>query len=72
MKKYETLATFYCENTRKHYLIFTDNQTDHDNRLHNYASIYLPNQNEFRLFPIKTEKEWEYIEEFIKTHLSQN
>ncbi|MBR5370317.1 MAG: DUF1292 domain-containing protein [Bacilli bacterium] len=59
-KEYEILLAFYWTKTNKHYVVYTDN-TEDENGLSIYASIYYPNDNT-KLDKIETEEEWNEIE----------
>ena len=53
----EVLFTFESEETKKNYIVYTDNTTDEEGNTKVYASIYNPNEAETKLLPIETEKE---------------
>lgn len=61
----EVLFTFESEETKKNYIVYTDNTTDSEGNTRVYASIYTPNQDETKLIPIETEKEWKIIETIL-------
>ena len=58
----EVLFTFESDETKKNYMVYTDNTTDEQGNTKVYASIYEPNQESTVLQPIETEKEWKIIE----------
>ncbi len=62
----EVLFTFDSDETGKSYMVYTDNSVDEDGNTRVYASIYDPNQDEIKLEPIETEKEWKIIETILK------
>jgi len=61
----EVLFTFESEETNKNYIVYTDNTTDDEGNTKVYASIYYPDQEETKLEPIETEKEWKIIESIL-------
>ena len=61
----EVLFTFESEETNKNYIVYTDNTTDEEGNTKVYASIYYPDQEETKLEPIETEKEWKIIESIL-------
>ena len=62
----EVLFTFDSEETNKSYMVYTDNSVDEDGNTRVYASIYNPNENEIKLEPIETDKEWKIIETILE------
>ena len=62
----EVLFTFESEETKKNYIVYTDNTTDEEGNTKVYASIYNPNEEETKLLPIETEKEWKIIETILE------
>lgn len=58
----EVLFTFESEETKKTYIVYTDNSVDQDGNTRVYASIYNPGEDETKLLPIETEKEWKIIQ----------
>ena len=64
----EVLFTFDSEETKKNYIVYTDNKVDEvTGNIEVYASIYDPNDPKSRLEAIKTEKEWKVIETILET-----
>ena len=61
----EVLFTFESEETNKNYMVYTDNTTDEEGNTKVYASIYTPGEEETKLIPIETEKEWKIIETIL-------
>ena len=61
----EVLFTFESDETKKNYIVYTDNTTDNDGNTKVYASIYTPNEENLNLKPIETEKEWKIIETIL-------
>ena len=62
----EVLFTFESDETKKNYIVYTDNTTDEEGNVKVYASIYNPDQDETKLLPIETEKEWKIIETILE------
>ena len=62
----EVLFTFESEETKKNYIVYTDNTTDAEGNTKVYASIYNPNEAETKLLPIETDKEWKIIETILE------
>ena len=61
----EVLFTFESEETKKNYIVYTDNTLDEECNTKVYASIYNPNEAETKLLPIETDKEWKIIETIL-------
>ena len=61
----EVLFTFESDETKKNYIVYTDNTIDEEGNTKVYASIYNPNEDETKLIPIETEKEWKIIETIL-------
>lgn len=64
--EYEVLFTFESDETKKNYIVYTDNTTDEDGNTKVYASIYTPGEAETELKPIETDKEWKVIETILE------
>ena len=62
----EALFTFESDETKKNYIVYTDNSLDDEGNTKVYASIYNPNEDETKLLPIETEKEWKIIETILE------
>ena len=62
----EVLFTFESDETGKNYIVYTDNTVDEEGNTKVYASIYNPDQDETKLLPIETEKEWKIIETILE------
>ena len=58
----EALFTFESQETGKNYIVFTDKSVDSVGNTKVFASIYDPDDEETKLLPIETEKEWRIIE----------
>ena len=63
----DILFTFDNEETKKSYIVYTDNTKDASGKVQVYASIYNPKEKNSKLEEIKTEKEWKYIDTILKT-----
>ena len=61
----EVLFTFESDETKKNYIVYTDNTIDEEWNNKVYASIYNPDQDETKLLPIETDKEWKIIETIL-------
>lgn len=62
----EVLFTFESDETKKNYMVYTDNTLDDEGNTKVYASIYNPDDEETKLLPIETEKEWKIIETILE------
>lgn len=63
--EYEVLFTFESDETKKNYMVYTDNTKDEDGNIRVYASIYEPDKDETKLDPIQTEEEWAIIQKIL-------
>lgn len=63
----DILFTFDNDETKKSYIVYTDNTRDESGRVRVYASIYNPNDPKTKLEDIKTEKEWKVIDTILQT-----
>ena len=63
----DVLFTFDSEETKKSYIVYTDNSKDEQGNVQVFASIYDPNQEDQKLEPITTEQEWKVIETILNT-----
>lgn len=64
-KEYDVLFTFDDEETKKSYIIFTDQELDKNGNIKVYANTYDPKGNKNDFDVIKTEKEWKMIENIL-------
>ena len=62
----EVLFTFESDETKKNYIVYTDNTLDEEGNTKVYASIYNPNEEETKLLPIESDKEWKIIETILE------
>ena len=76
----DTLFMFDSPETKKSYIVYTDNSIDEEGNTRVYASIYDPKDlkvsedQEFaslNLTPIETEKEWKIIETILEEMQNQ-
>lgn len=63
--EYEILFTFDSDETKKSYIVFTDNELDQEGSIITYAATYDKNGKELKLSDIETEKEWTLIENLL-------
>ncbi len=63
----DVLFTFDSEETKKSYIVYTDNTKDEEGNVQVFASIYDPNKEDQKLEPIQTEQEWKVIETILNT-----
>lgn len=63
----EALFTFESDETKKNYIVYTDNSLDENGNVKVYASIFDPNQDPADLIPIETEREWKIIETILES-----
>lgn len=47
-------------------IVYTDNTEDEEGNTKVFASIYNPDEDETKLLPIETEKEWRIIETLLE------
>lgn len=64
--EYEVLFTFDSDETKKSYMVYTDDSKDETGNTRVFASAYVPGEEETQLLPIETEKEWKIIETILK------
>jgi len=63
----EVLFTFESEETKKNYIVYTDNTTDKSGNVKVYASVYEPESEKTELLPIETDREWKIIETILES-----
>ena len=63
--EYEILFTFDSEETRKSYIVFTDNSLDEEGNIVTYAATYDKNGETLELQDIETDAEWNVIENLL-------
>lgn len=62
----EVLFTFESDETKRNYMVYTDNTIDEEGNTKVYAAIYDPTLDKQTLKPIETEKEWKIIETILE------
>ena len=62
---FEILFTFESDETKKNYMVYTDNTKDEDGNTKVYASVFNPDSDPLELLPVETEREWKVIETII-------
>ena len=62
----EVLFTFDSDETKKSYMVYTDDSKDENGNTRVFASTYVQGEEETELFPIETDKEWKIIETILK------
>ncbi len=65
--EFEVLFTFESDETRKNYMVYTDNTKDKDGNTKVYASIFEPDKEPLELLPVETEREWKIIETILES-----
>lgn len=73
----EPLFTFESDETKKQYVVYTDNSKDENGNVRVFASIYNDKKEGGELLPIKSDKEWKVIETILdaiqeETHKNGN
>ena len=68
----EVLFTFESDETKKNYIVYTDNSFDEYGNIKVYASIFDPNKENTELMPIETEREWKIIETILESIQEEN
>ena len=63
----DILFTFDSEETKKSYIVYTDNSKDQAGNVQVFASIYDPEKEDQKLEPITTDAEWKVIETILNT-----
>ena len=63
----EVLFTFESDETKKQYVVYTDNTKDESGNVRVYASVYKMTKKGGELLPIKTDKEWKVIETILES-----
>ena len=68
----DVLFTFDSDETKKSYIVYTDNTTDEEGNTKVYASVFNPNAEPLELLPVETEREWKVIETIITSIEEEN
>ena len=63
--EYDVLFTFDSDETKKSYIVYTDNTTDEEGNKKVYASTFDPKEENPVLGPIETDEEWKVIENIL-------
>jgi len=63
--EFEVLFTFESDETKKNYMVYTDNTKDKDGNTKVYASVFEPDKEPLDLLPVETEREWKVIETIL-------
>lgn len=63
----EVLFTFDSDETKKSYIVYTDNTLDEEGNTKVYASVYDPTGQNPALMPIESDKEWLVIENILSS-----
>lgn len=71
-KKCEVICTLEVEEYAHNYICYTDNTLDEDGDLKTFISAYTFENGELSIFPIKDEKEWEFIEKAFNKKINNN
>lgn len=70
--EFEVLFTFESDETKKNYMVYTDNSTDDDGNVRVYASVFVPEAEPLELLPVETEREWKVIETILDSIQEEN
>ena len=70
--EYEVLFTFESDETKKNYMVYTDNTKDKDGNTKVYASVFEPDKEPLELLPVETEREWKVIETILESIQEEN
>ena len=70
--EFEILFTFESDETKKNYMVYTDNSKDDNGNVRVYASVFVPDAEPLELLPVETEREWKIIETILETIEEEN
>ena len=70
--EFEILFTFESDETKKNYMVYTDNTKDEQGNTKVYASVFNPDAEVLELLPVETEREWKIIETIIASITEEN
>ena len=70
--EFEILFTFESDETKKNYMVYTDNTKDEQGNTKVYASVFNPDAEVLELLPVETEREWKIIETIISSITEEN
>jgi len=65
--EFEVLFTFESDETKKNYMVYTDNSLDEEGNTRVYASVFMPEAEPLELLPVETEREWKIIETILES-----
>lgn len=65
--EFEVLFTFESDETKKNYMVYTDNSQDENGSVRVYASVFVPDAEPLELLPVETEREWKIIETILES-----
>ena len=68
----EVLFTFESDETKKNYIVYTDNTLDSEGNVKVYASISEPEKENMELIPIESEREWKIVETILDSIQEEN
>ena len=66
------MFVFDSEETKKSYIVYTDNTTDDAGNIRVYASIFDPNAENMELMPIESDREWKIVETILESIQEEN
>ena len=70
--EFEVLFTFESDETKKNYMVYTDNSTDEEGNVRVYTSVFKPDAEPLELLPVETEREWKIIETILDSIQEEN
>lgn len=70
--EFEVLFTFESDETKKNYMVYTDNSKDESGNTRVYASVFKPDAEPLELLPVETEREWNIIETILESIEEEN
>lgn len=70
--EFEVLFTFESDETKKNYMVYTDNTRDENGNVRVYASVFKPEAEPLELLPVETEREWKIIETILESIEEEN
>lgn len=70
--EFEVLFTFESDETKKNYMVYTDNTMDANGNVRVYASVFKPESEILELLPVETEREWKIIETILQSIEEEN
>ncbi|MGN1342737.1 MAG: DUF1292 domain-containing protein [Bacilli bacterium] len=70
--EFEVLFTFESDETKKNYMVYTDNSKDDEGNIRVYASVFVPEAEPLELLPVETEREWKIIETILQSIEEEN